>query len=238
MYITVTLLWCMPLLWYKIIYTLLEDFGHIAHPYCGLMSLHFWLLLEIIAIVSSGLKRKGTIQIVTSSKLKSQHLWWYGGVFLPIKLVACKSVKAPLMLKGAYRVWKNICCHPDDVFFKDAPLYFTRTQYACVTTVWLCSKCAGIDWPLWSPDLSPNENVWHIMQWRPQTVELIKSCIKQKWKAFCFQNYNNTHVVIYCQASFKRSFEILQNKKAKKMCIMWVSIDWFGVIKFHQKLVV
>lgn len=47
------------------------------------------------------LKRKRSIQIVTSAKFKSQHLCWYGGVLVPMaSWVRCTSVTAPLMLKG------------------------------------------------------------------------------------------------------------------------------------------
>ena len=41
---------------------------------------HFGLFLEII--LSSGLKRKKG-PFVTSVHFKSQHLWWYRGVFVP-----------------------------------------------------------------------------------------------------------------------------------------------------------
>lgn len=33
-------------------------------------------------------------------KFKSQHLWWYRGVLVPMALVTCTSVMAPLLLKG------------------------------------------------------------------------------------------------------------------------------------------
>lgn len=44
--------------------------------YCGLTtSPHFILFLEITDVVSSGLKREKTTQIVISTKFKSQQLW-------------------------------------------------------------------------------------------------------------------------------------------------------------------
>lgn len=36
-------------------------------------------------------------------------------------------VKALLMLIGEYRFWREICCHPSNVFFMDAPAYYSKT---------------------------------------------------------------------------------------------------------------
>lgn len=44
-------------------------------------------------VMSSGLQRKKTIQIVTSIKFKSQHLW-YCGVLVPVAWETCISVTA------------------------------------------------------------------------------------------------------------------------------------------------
>ena len=104
---------------------------------CGLTSPYFKLFWEILDVLSSRLKRYRTIQIVISTKLKRQHLWWYGGVSVAMAWVTCTSGKAPLMLTGTvyhfkvvklmYRCWSIICCHPGDVFFRDVPAYFSKT---------------------------------------------------------------------------------------------------------------
>ena len=63
-----------------------------------------------------------------------------------------------------------------------------KPHSACVTTAWLCSKRVRVlPWPVCGPDLSPIENVWHIMkrkirQRRPRTVEQLKLYIKQEWE--------------------------------------------------------
>lgn len=62
--------------------------------------------------------RKRTLQIVTNTKFKSQHLKEYGGVVMPMLRVTCTSAMAPLTLKGTYRLQNNICYHPDGVFQK------------------------------------------------------------------------------------------------------------------------
>ena len=49
-----------------------------------------------------------------------QHLWWYGDVLVPMaSWVTCTFVMASLMLKGTYMFWSNICCHVDDIFYRD-----------------------------------------------------------------------------------------------------------------------
>lgn len=63
----------------------------------------------------SRLKTIRPIQIVTSARLKDQHLWLYWVVIVAMAWVTCISVKAPLILKGTHRFWSNICCHQDDV---------------------------------------------------------------------------------------------------------------------------
>ena len=63
-----------------------------------------------------------------------------------------------------------------------------KPHSARVTTAWLRSKRVRVlDWPACSPDLSPIENVWHIMKRKIQqrrlwTVEQLKLYIKQEWE--------------------------------------------------------
>ena len=84
--------------------------------------------------------KRQSIQIVTSTKVKSQHLWWCGGVLVPMaSWVTCMSVKAPLMLKGTWRFW-SICCHLDDVFYRAVPAYFNKTLPSLILHV-LQQRC-------------------------------------------------------------------------------------------------
>uniref|UniRef100_A0A3P9AFT2 Proteasome subunit beta n=1 Tax=Esox lucius TaxID=8010 RepID=A0A3P9AFT2_ESOLU len=40
----------------------------------------------------------------------------------------CTSVKAPLILNNINSFWSNICCHPDNTFFKEGLAYFSKTM--------------------------------------------------------------------------------------------------------------
>lgn len=68
-----------------------------------------------------------------------------------------------------------------------------KPHLAGVTTVWFCSKKVQVqDWPSCSLDLSPIENVWHIMkhkirQRRPRTIEPLKLYQTRMGKNFAFK---------------------------------------------------
>lgn len=89
---------------------------------------------------------------------------------------------APLKLKDTSRSWNNIRCHPDG--FRERPCFIQQVwchaTICSLTGEWLHRKRGQVlDWPTSSLELSPTENVWHIMKCkichRPQTVEHISS---------------------------------------------------------------
>ena len=85
---------------------------------------------------------------------------------------------------GTYAAVKTVAFPRNSMLFQQDN---ARPHYAQVTTVWLCGhRVHVLDRPAYSLDLSPIENVWHIMkrrirQWRPRTVEQLKSCRHQEW---------------------------------------------------------
>ncbi len=62
-----------------------------------------------------------------------------------------------------------------------------KPHTAAITTAWLRSRRVRVlNWPACSPDLSPIENIWHIIklkicQRRPQTFQQLETYIRQEW---------------------------------------------------------
>ncbi len=61
-----------------------------------------------------------------------------------------------------------------------------KPHTAAITTAWFLSKVRVLNWPAYSPDLSPIENIWCIIKLKihqrwPQTFQLLETYIRQKW---------------------------------------------------------
>uniref|UniRef100_A0A8C9REE1 Tc1-like transposase DDE domain-containing protein n=1 Tax=Scleropages formosus TaxID=113540 RepID=A0A8C9REE1_SCLFO len=75
--------------------------------------------------------------------------------------------------------------------FQGRPCIFqqdnAKPHTASITTAWLRNRRVRVlNWPACSPDLSPIEDIWHIMkrkmrQRRQRTVEHLESCIRHEW---------------------------------------------------------
>ncbi|KAF7651236.1 hypothetical protein LDENG_00113580 [Lucifuga dentata] len=82
------------------------------------------------------------------------------------------------MQKGMYKFWSNICLPSRHRLFQGHPCIFqqdnAKPHSARITNAWLRKKRVQVlDWPACSPDLSPTENVWHIMKhtiWQQQAL--------------------------------------------------------------------
>ncbi len=83
------------------------------------------------------------------------------------------------MLPSRRRLFQGRPC----VFQQD----IAKPHTAAITTAWLCSSIVRVlNWPACSPDLSPIENIWHIIkrkirQRRPRTLQQLETYIRQEW---------------------------------------------------------
>ncbi len=61
-----------------------------------------------------------------------------------------------------------------------------KPHTAAITTAWFLSRVRVLNWPAYSPDLSPIENIWCIIKRKihqrwPQTFQQLETYIRQKW---------------------------------------------------------
>ncbi len=140
-------------------------------------------------VVSSSVKRRETFQRVISIQFKSQHLWWYG-------VHKCIRYGQLACFGRHYERWKvykgfRATYAPLQTTFTGKALWFqqdnAKPHTAAITTAWLRSRRVQVlNWPACSPDLSPIENIWHIIkrktrQRRPQTLQQLETYIRQEW---------------------------------------------------------
>lgn len=109
-----------------------------------------------------------TIPIVFNAKVKSPHLWWYGGVSVHLaSWVIVTSGKAPFRPRGTNRFWSNLRFHPADIVVRDITAYFSKTmkQHCWNTATWLHSKRAKVqNRPV--SEMAPDVMGHKIWQWK------------------------------------------------------------------------
>ncbi len=83
---------------------------------------------------------------------------------------------------------------------------------AAITTEWFLSRrVRALNWPACSPDLSPIENIWHVIkqkirQRRPQTLQQLETYIRQEWNQILTPKLQKliTSMLIHLQTVLKR----------------------------------
>ncbi len=149
----------------------------------GQTSLNLTFLLEIMNAVSSGLKRRETFQRVISVQFKSQHLWW-NGVHNAYGMGSLHVLEGTMNAERYIKILEqHMLPSRRRVFQQDN----AKPHTAAITTAWLHSRRVRVlNWPACSPDLSPIENIWHIIkrkirQRRPRTLQQLETYIRQEW---------------------------------------------------------
>ncbi len=141
--------------------------------------------------MSSGLKRTRTTQVVISAQFRSLHLWWYGVAWVRVAMGSLHIWKGTINAERYIQVLEQHMLPSRRRLFQGRPCIFqhdnARPHTASITTSWLRRRRIQVlKWPACSPDLSPIENIWHIIkrkmrQRRPKTVEQLEACIRQEW---------------------------------------------------------
>ena len=140
--------------------------------------------------MSCRLKRRRTIHFVISRQLKSLHLWWSGVALVSMMQAADTSRKAPPMLKITEVLEQHLLPSRQQNLFQKRLCTFqqdnAKLHPASITTAWLHRRRVQVlNWSDCSPDLWPEENIWHIIeqkicQRRNRTVEQLESCIRHE----------------------------------------------------------
>ena len=116
------------------------------------------------------------------------------GALVHMVWVTCTSVNAPLMLHDTCRFWSNICCPPDDFFFKEDHAYFCKTM----TSPGAKLACL-LSRPVTHWKHLPNYETKNVTKcW---TVEQLKSYINQKWENISLSKLQQLHSLVPKHAS-------------------------------------
>lgn len=146
---------------------------------------------EIMDSLSPGLKRRGTVWLIISAQIKSQHLWWYRDASMhTTSWETCTFVRAALMLND--NQYAALEAHTAKYMnsFSGRTLLISARWFQTILRLFYNSRLHSKRAPVQNwPALSPIENIWSIMkrvihQWWPWMAEQLKTLIMQEWENF------------------------------------------------------
>ncbi len=164
--------------------------GLFRKVFYGQTSPNLTFLLEITDTVSSGLKRR-TLPVCHQHSVQKPASLMVWGCISAYGMGSLHVLEGTMNAERYIKVLEQHMLPSRRRLFQGRPCVFqqdnAKPHTAVITTAWLRSgRVRVLNWPACSPDLSPIENIWHIIkqkicQRRPQTLQQLETYIKQEW---------------------------------------------------------
>ena len=163
--------------------------SHSGNVYCGQTNQYFRSSLEEMDTVCSGPNKKRTIQSPDCYQQQVQQagsvmVWGCVSALGKGNLHFCDgTINAEKYIEILEQHMLPSRRHPFQGRLCIFQHHNAKPHSAHVSKAWLRKKSVWVlDWPACSPDLSPIENVWHILKRkRPRTVAHLKTSLQEEW---------------------------------------------------------